>query len=465
MEYASIKQEEESYDGLGLSGLILPNSMKLRGAENYLQWKQVMIRNIIASGLLMYFQNKVTPGPSIDIENWKFISQKELDKVPVWVKGKTRASNFIMYNCNTTPQLIISSYHKAADMWEALEQAYEGSGIVVQYQELTKFISARYEDHKDLTTFITFFKNTTQRLSQVMDQGEKIPSYWPAMLFVNALQNKFPIWADRQRNRQREKNEINRPSLEDLIADIQDEARRDEEIGDKLNKSDGTKALNLSIENSRKGEKCKTCEKHLAWEQRTGKKWLSKDEFQKNKTSQNQENDSVNNIKGKTVDLYSCATELRHVLPAVPVESLNTNDSGFLPEIMTSKRCEINSGDRWLADSGADSMVTNNKLDFTAYTNHPLEIKRAGGTTISPGVGTMKLEVQLTSGTTRDIKLSSVRSMPQCPVKLVSLRKIINSGGSLHANKIVYLDQDDNKLMELCEIDESGYLVESDIGH
>lgn len=39
-----------------------------------------------------------------------------------------------------------------------------------------------------------------------MDDGDKVPTYWPAMLFVPALQRKFPISADRQRNRQKEKD-------------------------------------------------------------------------------------------------------------------------------------------------------------------------------------------------------------------------------------------------------------------
>ncbi|KAI0998652.1 hypothetical protein K3495_g9542 [Podosphaera aphanis] len=113
------------------------------------------------------------------------------------------------------------------------------------------------------------------------------------MLFLNALRSKFPIWADRQRNRQREKDIKNRPSLEDLIADIQDESRR---LDDQDQKSDSTKALHAAQNN--KGRKSKHCdtynsryhytkdclhnniEKRRIWEQRTGKKWMTKDQHE-----------------------------------------------------------------------------------------------------------------------------------------------------------------------------------------
>ncbi|KAI0999216.1 hypothetical protein K3495_g8984 [Podosphaera aphanis] len=74
------KMEDEMHVGLNMSGLILPSSMKLEGAENYLQWKQVMLRNIIAAGLIKYLQTDI-PKPPIDMSNWQSIAPSELDKV------------------------------------------------------------------------------------------------------------------------------------------------------------------------------------------------------------------------------------------------------------------------------------------------------------------------------------------------------------------------------------------------
>ena len=123
-----------------MSGLILPRSLKLKGPENYQQWKQIMVRNIIAAGLLKYLRKDVSQ-PEFDISNWQNINEAQINKVSEWVRSNTKASNAIMYNCTSSAQVIISNYHTAADMWAALEQAYEGTGIVVRFQELIKFIS------------------------------------------------------------------------------------------------------------------------------------------------------------------------------------------------------------------------------------------------------------------------------------------------------------------------------------
>ena len=104
-------------------------------------------------------------------------------------------------------------------------------------------------------------------------------------------------------------------------------------------------------------------------------------------------------------------------------------------------------------------MVTNQFSDFTDYQEEPIQIDGAGGTTTSPGFGTVELKLTLTNGTTREIQLSNVRYMPQCPVKWFSLKKIMIAGGSLHSNRIMFFDE--GIYLELCEVDNSGFLVES----
>ncbi|KAI1000346.1 hypothetical protein K3495_g7849 [Podosphaera aphanis] len=104
-------------------------------------------------------------------------------------------------------------------------------------------------------------------------------------------------------------------------------------------------------------------------------------------------------------------------------------------------------------------MVTNQKSDLIDYVDEPAEIEGADGTTISPGFGTVKLNVILTNSTTREIHLSKVRYIPQCPDKLFSLKKILSLGGSLHFDKIMFVD--DHKTIELCEVGKSGFLIES----
>ncbi|KAI1000347.1 hypothetical protein K3495_g7848 [Podosphaera aphanis] len=113
-------------------GLLLPEFMKLKGPENYAQWKPVMIRNIIASGLIKYLKNNDMQ-PGLDLSNWQSLREADLEQLSEWVKGNTKVTNAIMYNCNSTPQSIITHYSTVSDMWNALEQAYEGTGILVQH--------------------------------------------------------------------------------------------------------------------------------------------------------------------------------------------------------------------------------------------------------------------------------------------------------------------------------------------
>ncbi|KAI6251437.1 hypothetical protein HI914_00978 [Erysiphe necator] len=104
-------------------------------------------------------------------------------------------------------------------------------------------------------------------------------------------EEKFPIWADRQRNKQQDKDVRMRSSLEELISDIQDEARRT----DVDFKSESVKALHAGGDprSNEAPKRCKTCnskfhitdnclynneDRRRAWEDRTGKKWLSKEE-------------------------------------------------------------------------------------------------------------------------------------------------------------------------------------------
>ncbi|KAI0994487.1 hypothetical protein K3495_g13695, partial [Podosphaera aphanis] len=292
------------------------------------------------------------------------------------------------------------------------------------------------------------------------------------MLFVQALQDKFPIWADRQRNRQREKDINSRPSLEDLIADIQDEARRTATTS----MSDTTKALHISgKDRDNSSKRCDTChskyhvtkdclhnnyERRKAWEDKTGKKWLTKEEYNKVKSMNSSLSDSQD-ISNKKVNLYSMVFKNFPVLSNQ--SKLSPSLVNFLPRILTNKEPAILAKDKWLADSGADTMVTNQLSDLTNYQNDPIEIEGAGGRTISPGFGSVELKVVLTNGTTREIILDYVRYMPQCPVKLFSLKKIMKNGGSLHYNRIMFVDE--GKTIELCETNSAGFLVESKHRH
>ncbi|RKF60155.1 Gag-Pol polyprotein [Golovinomyces cichoracearum] len=131
----------------------------------------------------------------------------------------------------------------------------------------------------------------------------------------------------------------------------------------------------------------------------------------------------------------------------------------FLPTALTSKEPAILLKDRWLADSSAEKMIKNQFSDFIDYKIEPLDIESAGGTTVSPGFGSVKLKASLTNGTFREVRLNYVRYMPQFPLKLFSIKQTMKTGGSLHNNRNMFVDE--GNITELCETDSPGFLIES----
>lgn len=82
----------------------------------------------------------------------------------------------------------------------------------------------------------------------------------------------------------------------------------------------------------------------------------------------------------------------------------------------------------WLLDNAADSHVCNQKHLFTTYDDDPTQITGATASTISPGKGTICLNLALedkSPGST--LTLTNVWYMPQCPANLVSQARLNDS--------------------------------------
>ena len=165
------------------------------------------------------------------------------------------------------------------------------------------------------------------RLSKVIDPGDFIPKYWPAIMFVSGLEKKFPIWADRQRTRQREADIKSRPSLDALISDIQDEARRIKTNSTNVSETQalyGNKGNNgpdnkkREYNNHSVGKKCPGCsqpnpkhtkenclnankEKRVEWEKKTGRKWVPYKKYQQSQKQKKQKEDDSDSDSSERV--------------------------------------------------------------------------------------------------------------------------------------------------------------------
>ncbi|RDW88085.1 hypothetical protein BP6252_00117 [Coleophoma cylindrospora] len=103
-------------------------------------------------------------------------------------------------------------------MWKALQEQYEGKGFNIKNQAFTELLHLRYGDYDNVSKFIIRFKSVKNRLDTL---EFKLPEEAYVIIFIEAMNEKFPTWAQRQRSNARAKF----PSLDDLIHDITDEAR------------------------------------------------------------------------------------------------------------------------------------------------------------------------------------------------------------------------------------------------
>ena len=87
-------------------------------------------------------------------------------------------------------------------------------------------------------------------------------------------------------------------------------------------------------------------------------------------------------------------------------------------------------------------------------------VKTAGGLVKLLSIGTVKLYLPKSNGRRTELTLYDVIYMPQCPINLFSLQKLIKLGGYLKGDKIIFLQ--DKKEAELCQVDEDLFLIEED---
>ena len=254
----------------------LPASQKLKGQENFRSW----MNDIKAIAQLTGALEILTTAPEID--------QKETSE---WKKRNSYMMTAIMLNVQPDMKVICENKDTAKEMWDALIHHCEGSGITIYASLLAKFIGMKVTNYDSVHEYVTDFKHTLDRLNQVLDEGDVLPRYMAAIIFTDGLAPKYPIWADRQRGQMRAASAIQeRPQLEALMADIEDEARRRPLKGNNKNISDSKALMTRSTSSGACGacgdprpkhpqDKCFAKKENKKakedWEKKTGKKYLA----------------------------------------------------------------------------------------------------------------------------------------------------------------------------------------------
>jgi hypothetical protein len=294
-------------------------------------------------------------------------------------------------------------------------------------------------------------------------------------MFIAALSTKLPIWAERQRSNARSKS--GKLSLDDLIADITDEARNKETGGS----SGGSSAMfsgktrGLSKKDRKAsttkggGEKsafpkvCKHCneksphhapdncfevnfEKRKAFEERTGKKWVSR--RKENKQGKDDEEDhfvmqsNSNRRVGFSIPMSYAQQQEYHLLP---MQKLPWSQRHFMPQNAIPEVEEINNPsaysavtrNMWLYDTGASDHLANSLSQFVEYT--PIDdlpsFSTANGNLTPRGIGKVILSCPTENGKIKKIELNDVYYMPECGCNLFSGKRFMQRGGTVSGKK------------------------------
>ena len=467
------------------TSLSLPEASKLKGAENYQQWKDKVINIAKSNGIAKFLHEKSRTKKPQEVDEWDDdVKEEDLKKWQDWETGESQMKLAITLNCKAGPLGHTQGKSTALDMWESLQHQYEGSGTVLEYNAIQTYVSMKYDDYTSLEKFVVAFKLSIAKLDALEIAP---PQQWNPVMFIAACSERWPIWAERQRSNLRsattkaKKAEI---TLESLIEDITDEARANSSSsiisGQALygNKSNSANNGNRKKGGGGGGQKskqqlaadarpdCKHCKqpkpfhppqdcyvvnKELrdAYEKKNGKppvpyfkrqaenNGIKKGGGAHNKKKNSGNDDSEDEIFGNPV--FPCLD---------PCSSDRAGGSAFF----TSRNKK-----RWLYDTGASEHVCNDLSKFTTYVARddlPF-ISTVGGPVRPLGKGTCTINSLKSNGSVRVLECYNTLYMPQSPVNLYSGLKLNKLGGYQRGNML--LTSSDK---EICAVDDKLFILE-----
>ena len=412
----------------GSSMMLAPN-LRLRGEDNYQQWRYNMENIARVHGLRKYYHPNAPAPPKCVDEFDENVSEKDIKAFDDWARGDSKMKLIITNNVSASIAGQVDRLSTAKEMWEVLANQYESSGVVLNQQAISQYIKMDYADHNGMDAFIIAFQKSIDTLNLLKIAP---PDSWHPLVFLEAVKDSFPIWAERQRANCRGRDKV---TLNELIHDLKDESRADQKtrgnqmavFGNNHRESNKPKSGNPEKPKNRSRPiDCKVCgnprarhakgkcfedptnkELRREWELKKNKKWLNFSDFKKLEnhkeiTNQNESND------------------------------IDTPRFGGLPCINLSG-LSVKNSDRWIPDTGATTHISNSLDKFETFeeiSGLPL-IATASGPVRPRGAGNVILQCRLSNGKNNPFELKNVLYLPECPVNLFSGHKLLNAGGYL----------------------------------
>ena len=161
------------------SSLQLPSSFKLRGSDNYTQWKSRVKLILQSKGLQDFIlSTNVKPEPTSNA------SDEVRTVYQTWLENDAKAQLAIVMNVASEPADLVADLRTTYSIWEALQKQYEGAGFNLKHQYFTELVAIDYTKFDLITAFIIYFRKLVSNLAQV---DIKLPDVTYIILFLNAL--------------------------------------------------------------------------------------------------------------------------------------------------------------------------------------------------------------------------------------------------------------------------------------
>ena len=90
---------------------------------------------------------------------------------------------------------MLAGCKSAHKMWVTLQTQYKGTGAVLSYNAIKLYMKIKYNNYPNLKYFIIAFKKAVKKL---VNLNISPPKLWHLILFIMALSNIWPIWAEQQ---------------------------------------------------------------------------------------------------------------------------------------------------------------------------------------------------------------------------------------------------------------------------
>ena len=139
-----------------------------------------------------------------------------------WEISDSIAYHFIGKSVKGNAAILVGNATTAADAWAQLEEQFQGKGFHLKGVYLFELLALSYASYKDVMSFNARFNELRQNLAEV-EFAFPLDGY--ILVYLNALQQAFPVWANRQRYNMRQQSIYTPLMLKNIMDDPLDEAR------------------------------------------------------------------------------------------------------------------------------------------------------------------------------------------------------------------------------------------------